>query len=126
MADLDDGLPTGVVLSNGERVCLVRRGEEVWAVHDLCPHRGFGLSGGDCVDSPDGEPVIECPWHGARFSCVTGGVLQGPATDALATYPVRVSGGDVFVGPRRGTVEESTARPMDDLAARSAPLMEEP
>ncbi len=99
--DLEDGLPHGVVLSNGERVCVIRRGEQVWAVHDVCPHRGFGLSGGDCVEMADGTPVIECPWHGARFSCVNGAVLRGPSTDAIATYEVHVRDGDVFIGARR-------------------------
>jgi len=46
-------------------------------------------------------PVIECPWHGARFSCIDGAVLQGPATDALPTFPVRIVNGDVFIGARR-------------------------
>jgi 3-phenylpropionate/trans-cinnamate dioxygenase ferredoxin subunit len=102
LADLEDGLPQGVVLSNGERVCVVRRGHEVWAVHDVCPHRAFALSGGDTL-TVDGEsaPVIECPWHGAQFSCATGAVLQGPATDALPTFPVRIVEGEVFIGARR-------------------------
>ncbi len=101
LADLDEGLPVGVVLQNGERVCLVRRGEQVWAVHDVCPHRGFVLSGGECVAEHDGAPVIECPWHGARFSCASGAVLQGPATDALPLFPVRIVHGDVHIGARR-------------------------
>ncbi len=104
LADLEDGLPQGVVLSNGERVCVVRRGPEVWAVHDVCPHRAFALSGGDVL-TVNGEPapVIECPWHGAQFSCATGAVLQGPATDALPTFPVRIVNGEVFIGARRDT-----------------------
>jgi nitrite reductase/ring-hydroxylating ferredoxin subunit len=102
LVDLEDGLPQGVVLSNGERVCVVRRGAEVWAVHDVCPHRAFALSGGDAL-TIDGEsaPVIECPWHGAQFSCATGAVLQGPATDALPTFHVRILDGEVFIGARR-------------------------
>ncbi len=99
--DLDEGLPVGVVLANGERVCVVRQGEKVYAVHDVCPHRAFGLSGGECVELADGTPVIECPWHGARFSCISGAVLRGPATDAIATYDVRITDGEVFIGPRR-------------------------
>ncbi len=102
LAGLPDNLPTGVVLDNGERVCLVRRGDGVWAVHDVCPHRAFGLSGGDCVELAGHDaPVVECPWHGARFSCADGAVLQGPATDALPTFPVRIVNGEVFIGARR-------------------------
>jgi 3-phenylpropionate/trans-cinnamate dioxygenase ferredoxin subunit len=101
LAELEDGLPQGVVIDGGERVCLVRRGEAVWAVHDSCPHRGFALGGGDIVGDEAGAPIIECPWHGARFSCASGAVLHGPCTDAIATYPVRVLDGVVFVGARR-------------------------
>jgi len=38
-------------------------------------------------------------WHGARFDCLTGVVQQGPATDALTPYPVRIEGDRVLVGP---------------------------
>ncbi len=100
LADLEDGVPAGVVLPGGERVCVVRRGEQVWAVHDVCSHRAFALSGGDCVSGPNGESLMECPWHGARFSLETGEVMRGPATDPLPVFAVRVTNGDVFVGAR--------------------------
>jgi len=97
LQDIDTGLPLGVVMSDGRRVCLVRNGNEVHAVDDRCPHRDFAISGGDLV-----EPcVLECPWHGARFDVRTGAVLSGPSTDDLGTYPVQVTDGAVFVGPRR-------------------------
>jgi 3-phenylpropionate/trans-cinnamate dioxygenase ferredoxin component len=93
---LVDGQPVAVRAEDGESLCLVREGNAVYAMVDRCPHRDFHLSGGDVV-----EPgVIECPWHGARFDCRTGAVLQGPATDDLITYPVRLEGNVVYVGPR--------------------------
>ena len=95
--DVESEFPLGVVLEDGRRVCLVREGETIHAVEDRCPHRDFALSGGDVV-SPC---VLECPWHGARFDVRTGAVLQGPATDAIATFEVRVEEGVVLVGPRR-------------------------
>ena len=107
LADLEESLPTGVVLENGERVCVVRRGDAVWAVHDVCPHRGFAMGGGDVVDEHDGAPVIECPWHGARFACATGAVLQGPCTDDIPTFPVLVQDGIVFIGGRRRPQEDA-------------------
>lgn len=96
LADLEVGLPQAVTLPDGQRVCLVRDGERVYAVADSCPHKGFALSGGDLV-SPC---VLECPWHGARFDLRTGNVLNGPATEGLQTFSVRVVGEEVFVGPR--------------------------
>ncbi|HEY0931887.1 MAG TPA: non-heme iron oxygenase ferredoxin subunit [Gemmatimonas sp.] len=95
--DVEPEFPLGVVLEDGRRICLVRDGEEIHAVEDRCPHRDFALSGGDVV----APCVLECPWHGARFDVRTGAVLQGPATDAIATFAVRVEAGVVLVGPRR-------------------------
>jgi 3-phenylpropionate/trans-cinnamate dioxygenase ferredoxin subunit len=96
-SDVLAGLPLGVALPDGARVCLVRDGERIYAVEDRCTHRDFALSGGDIV----GPCVLECPWHGARFDVRTGRMLQGPATDDLTTYSVRVVGDEVFVGPAR-------------------------
>lgn len=97
LRDVEAGVPLGVVMSDGRRVCLVRAGDVVHAVDDRCPHRDFAISGGDLV-----EPcVLECPWHGARFDVRSGAVLCGPSTDDLGTYPVEIADGDVFVGPRR-------------------------
>lgn len=95
LSDIESGVPHGVALADGTRVCLVREGERVYAVTDRCPHRDFALSGGDMVM----PCVLECPWHGARFDVRTGRMLQGPATDDLTTYAVRVVGDEIFVGP---------------------------
>ena len=63
------------------------------AVEDSCTHQAFPISAGELL--PDGS--IECPWHGARFDCMTGEVLQGPATEAIQTYEVQVEDGIVQV-----------------------------
>ncbi len=97
LAELEMDLPTAVTLPDGQRVCLVRDAERVYAVADRCPHRDFALSGGDIV----APCILECPWHGARFDIRTGRVVEGPATDDLTTYTVRVVGEEVFVGARR-------------------------
>jgi 3-phenylpropionate/trans-cinnamate dioxygenase ferredoxin component len=96
LADLAIGLPTAVTLPDGQRVCLVRDGERVYAVVDSCTHKGFAISGGDMV----GPCVLECPWHGARFDVRTGRATHGPATEDLTTLSVRVIGEEIFVGPR--------------------------
>ena len=101
LADIDAGFPLAVTLDDGSRLCLVRDGDQAYAVLDRCPHRDFALSSGDVVDAC----ILECPWHGARFDVRTGDVVQGPATDPLETFAVRVVNGDVFVGPpQRGGV----------------------
>ena len=82
-----------VTLDNGERVCLIRQGDRVSALHDECTHQGMPLSAGEVL--PDG--TIECPWHGARFDCVTGALRRGPAEEGVRAYTVRVEGDSVLV-----------------------------
>jgi nitrite reductase/ring-hydroxylating ferredoxin subunit len=45
---------------------------------------------------PDG--TIQCAWHGARFDCMTGEVRQGPATNPLPVFEIRIEGDRVMVG----------------------------
>jgi len=95
-----------VVLADGQRVCLVRVGEQVYALEDQCSHQAMPLSAGYVLspsESPAG-PEIECAWHGARFRCATGEPTRGPALDAVATYDVRVEGDRVIVGHRRAAL----------------------
>lgn len=82
-----------VVLPSGDRVCLIRQGNRVSALHDECTHQGMPLSAGEVL--PDG--TIECLWHGARFDCLTGEVRRGPAEEAVRTYSCRVEGESVLV-----------------------------
>ena len=65
----------------------------VYAVGNLCTHEFAILTDGFV----EGE-VIECPLHQARFSIKTGKVLSEPADTDLPTYPVKLSGDDVYVG----------------------------
>jgi len=58
----------------------------------LCTHRPAVLSEGFVEDCQ-----LECPRHGARFDLATGGVLAGPATEAVATYQVVVADDVVYL-----------------------------
>ncbi len=89
--ELADGA-TRRVSAGGEKVLLLRRGDTVHAVGATCPHAGADLGGGVLC----GDAVI-CPWHKARFSVVTGALLDPPAVDPLPRYKVRVADGLVFV-----------------------------
>lgn len=85
----------GVVKATGEPVCLIRHAGRITAVADNCAHQEFAMSLGDVL--PDG--TIQCAWHGARFDCASGAVRQGPATDPLPVYAVRIENGMVMIGP---------------------------
>jgi 3-phenylpropionate/trans-cinnamate dioxygenase ferredoxin subunit len=97
LANIPDNGLLSVRLPDGNRVVVIRRGDVVTALEDECTHQAMPLSAGDLL--PDGS--IECPWHGARFDCASGACLQGPATDDVACYEVRVEGNDVVIGDRR-------------------------
>jgi nitrite reductase/ring-hydroxylating ferredoxin subunit len=99
LAELPDESLTPVRLASGERVCLIRKGDSVYAVSDICTHQEFSMSDGYIV--PGDRCVIECTWHGARFDCATGAVLEPPATDPLPVYAVELRDGAVWVGASR-------------------------
>src|SRR5690348_3815146 len=81
------------VEANGIPICLARLADgEVFAISDLCTHEEVELSDGE-LD----EDVVECPLHGSCFNVRTGAVAGLPATEPVATYPVTVEDGEVFV-----------------------------
>lgn len=91
LAALADSAPMGVNL-DGVAVCLVRLGDEVFAVHDECTHESVPLSEGEV----EGDR-IECWRHGSQFNLRTGAVLNPPATRPVGVYPVRLENGQVQV-----------------------------
>ena len=96
LSDIPDGGTLSVVMLSGDRVCLIRRGNQVNALRDECTHQAMPLSAGEVLS--DGS--IECAWHGARFNCATGAVLRGPAEDDVQAYEVSVEGETVLVKER--------------------------
>jgi nitrite reductase/ring-hydroxylating ferredoxin subunit len=95
-----DEIPDQGVLqgrANGCVVALVRCGDEVFAVDDVCTHEEWSLSDG-FVDIVKGEPVLVCALHGAEFCPRTGRVVSEPAERDVRTYPVRLEAGEVLIG----------------------------
>lgn len=85
------------VAAHGDVVGLYRVGDRVWAINDYCTHEETFLTEGEF--EPD-EMEVECPLHGSRFNVMDGSVRILPATKPVATYPVKVEGDVVLVGPR--------------------------
>jgi 3-phenylpropionate/trans-cinnamate dioxygenase ferredoxin component len=73
-------------------IAVVRVGDEVFALDDVCSHAEFPLTDGEV----DGT-TIECALHGSRFDLRTGKPLGPPATQPVRTYPVFVTDGDVYI-----------------------------
>jgi 3-phenylpropionate/trans-cinnamate dioxygenase ferredoxin component len=74
-------------------VAIVRAEGEVYAINDVCSHEEVPLSEGEVYDH-----TVECWLHGSCFDVRTGKPTGPPATEPVATYPVRVDGDDVYVG----------------------------
>ena len=85
------------VSAHGDVIGLYRVGSDVYAINDYCTHEETFLTEGDFEAD---ELEVECPLHGSRFNVVDGSVRILPATKAVATYPVKVEGDLVLVGPR--------------------------
>jgi nitrite reductase/ring-hydroxylating ferredoxin subunit len=92
-ADLVEGRPV-VVEDERVPVLLLRRGEEIFAVEEWCPHAGGPLSEGAFEGG-----VVECPWHQSRFCLRDGAPLQGPAAVPLRTFEVREADGRISIRP---------------------------
>ena len=66
---------------------------EYFATDGLCTHEKVHLADGLVMDD-----VIECPKHNGQFNYRTGAALRAPVCVDLATYPVKVEGGQVYIG----------------------------
>ena len=75
-----------------KRIALFNVGGRYYALDDMCPHRGGPLSEGEI----EGEAGV-CPWHGATFDLSTGSVTRLPAAAGIATYDVRLDGGEIAI-----------------------------
>ncbi len=73
------------------RISIARVDNRLYAFDDLCTcsDEQCPLSGGLLTGT-----TLMCQCHGSRFDITTGAVINGPATDTLATYAVQeVDGG---------------------------------
>jgi 3-phenylpropionate/trans-cinnamate dioxygenase ferredoxin subunit len=90
-------LPPGavkIVTEGWVSVGVYNCGGELFALEDRCSHDDGPLCEGDW--EPDLCRVI-CPRHGSSFDLRTGRALTLPAFEPVATYPVTVEDGMVFV-----------------------------
>jgi nitrite reductase/ring-hydroxylating ferredoxin subunit/uncharacterized membrane protein len=83
--------------AQGQPVCLIRRGEDVYAIGAVCSHYGGPLDEGQLTDSK-----IQCPWHYSQFSIKDGSVETGPATAPVPAYDVRIKNDQIQVKARNG------------------------
>jgi 3-phenylpropionate/trans-cinnamate dioxygenase ferredoxin subunit len=91
LSDLQENTPVKVEL-NGKDLCVVRQGNEVFAIDDICSHAEASLSEGDVTPGK-----IECWLHGAEFDLRSGEALTPPAIAPVTTYSVTIEGESVKI-----------------------------
>jgi 3-phenylpropionate/trans-cinnamate dioxygenase ferredoxin component len=88
-------VPTDVALAvtlGDVEVAIAVDGDEVFAVENQCSHAAVALSEGEVADG-----TVECWLHGSCFDLRSGKPTHLPATEPVATFPVEVRDGDVYV-----------------------------
>ena len=78
---------------DGVEVAVVHADDDhFYALRDECSHASIRLSEGEI----DGC-TLECWLHGSRFDLRTGEPTGLPATEPVATFPVEIRDGDIYV-----------------------------
>ena len=90
LADLPPG-KTALATVDGLDVALFRRGDEIFAVGNECPHQGGSL----CDGVVEGEIVV-CPLHGWEVDLRSGACMTVPGESVLR-FTVTVEDGVIFL-----------------------------
>ncbi len=89
--DIDEDDLIQVVVED-RLIAVYNLGGEFYATSDTCTHENACLSDGFVIDG-----IIECPLHQGRFDIATGKAQGSPVSENLATYPVKVEDGRIYV-----------------------------
>jgi len=83
--------------AGAQALVVVRRGDTLFALHDVCAHAGCSLAEkGTLVGDK-----LECQCHGSRFDLADGHVARGPATYDQPAFEIRREAG-VLQARRKG------------------------
>jgi nitrite reductase (NADH) small subunit/3-phenylpropionate/trans-cinnamate dioxygenase ferredoxin subunit len=73
------------------QIGLFRTADGVFAIDNVCPHRGAPLHEGFVNDG-----MVTCPWHQWQFQLNDGGCRNIPKVK-VASYPVEVRDGVIWI-----------------------------
>jgi nitrite reductase (NADH) large subunit len=81
-----------------------------YATQNMCPHKQDMVLARGIVGDQAGRPKVACPMHKKTFSLETGECLSGDDME-IATFPVQVNGGVVYVElPTAETLEATLCK----------------
>jgi nitrite reductase (NADH) small subunit len=89
----------GCIKYKNKQIAVINfsRRNEWYACQNVCPHKMEMVLSRGMIGSADEIPKIACPMHKKTFSLADGSNLNGDDY-SIATYPVKVVDGEVFVG----------------------------
>jgi 3-phenylpropionate/trans-cinnamate dioxygenase ferredoxin subunit len=90
-ADIDeeDVIPFDL---GGRSFAVYHTASGFYATDGICTHEHAQLADGFVIDE-----IIECPLHQGRFHIPTGKAKSAPVCVDLATYPVKVEDGQLYI-----------------------------
>jgi NAD(P)H-dependent nitrite reductase small subunit len=80
-----------VVTVGVDTIAIFRKGDNLYAVSDVCPHAGGPLSEGALSGN-----LLTCPWHKMTFDLTDGSCPEAPFL-RVRTFTVRTDGDDVLL-----------------------------
>jgi len=83
LQQLPEATPTKMRAGINDLV-VIRIGDQLHGLHDVCAHAGGPLHEGRVVDG-----CVECPWHASRFRLTDGLARRGPTVYDQPVYEVR-------------------------------------
>ena len=102
LSDVADGKPRAVRVE-GHSIALFQHEGAIYATDNQCPHMGYPLVRGRVR-----KGVLSCDWHGWSYDMEGGGCFTGGCDD-LATFPVEVRNGDVYIDVASGGKKRADA-----------------
>lgn len=90
LSEVAPGTTKRVVIA-GVEILLCNVDGSLYGIEDVCTHDGGPLDQGEL----EGACVV-CPRHGATFDVRTGDPTM-PAVMPVATFPVEIRGGEIYV-----------------------------
>jgi 3-phenylpropionate/trans-cinnamate dioxygenase ferredoxin subunit len=96
VGSFDDLAPGSVkqVVIGDVRIAVVRCGDDVYAINDVCSHQDVSLAEGEVLCE---DLELECWKHGSTFSLLDGKPQSLPATQPVPVYEARVVDGQIEV-----------------------------